>query len=118
MDNMKKINVCYRQGEGQSGLFKIDQLYGVLTQDNDIHANGSVEVIGNDCGDIKTIRIYGNICNKDGAILHVLNGWKDYPVSKGMYKSFSLYCSTIERYFDPEEISYIELYLSFNEENS
>ena len=52
------------------------------------------------------------------AILHVLNGWKNYLVDKGIYNSFSLYCSTVGRYFDPDELEYVELYLSFNEKDS
>lgn len=38
---MKKIKVRCREGIPDS--FKIDQMYGVLTEDNDIHVNGSVE---------------------------------------------------------------------------
>lgn len=113
---MKKINVRCR--DKISELFKIDQLYSVLTDDNDIHVNGSVEMIGSDYGKIKRIKVYANLCNKDGAILYVLNGWKNYPVSKGIYNSFSLYCSTIGRFFDPDELDYVELYLSFNEKDS
>lgn len=113
---MKKIKVCCR--ERISELFKIDQLYSVLTEDNDIHVNGSVEIIGSNYGNIKKIKVYANLCNKYGAILYVLNGWKNYPVSKGTYNSFSLYCSTIDRFFDPDELDYVELYLSFNEKDS
>ena len=83
---MKKIKVCCR--ERISELFKIDQLYSVLTEDNDIHVNGSVEIIGSNYGNIKKIKVYANLCNKYGAILYVLNGWKNYPVSKGTYNSF------------------------------
>lgn len=43
---------------------------------------------------------------------------KNYLVSKETYNSFSLYCSTIGRFFDPEELDYVELYLSFNESDS
>lgn len=115
-NKMKKIEVCCR--EGISELFKIDQLYSVLTKDNDIHVNGSVEMIGSDYGNIKRIKVYANLCNKDGAILYVLNGWKNYSVSKGTYISFSLYCSTIGRFFNPDELDYAELYLSYNEKDS
>ncbi len=69
---MKKINVRCR--DKISELFKIDQLYSVLTDDNDIHVNGSVEMIGSDYGKIKRIKVYANLCNKDVAILYVLNG--------------------------------------------
>jgi hypothetical protein len=113
---MKKIKVRCREGIPDS--FMIDQMYGVLTEDNDIHVNGSVEMVGTDYGNIKRIKVYANLCNKDGAILYVLNGWKNFPVSKGAYNSFSLYCSTVGRFFDPEELDYVELYLTFNEKDS
>lgn len=113
---MKKIKVRCR--EGISEFFKIDQMYGVLTKDNDIHVNGSVEVVGSDHENIKSIKVHANLCNRDGAILYVLNGWKNYLLGNGMYNSFSLYCSTIERFFDPAELDYVELYLTFNENNS
>ena len=51
---MKKIKVRCR--EGISECFKIDQMYGVLTKDNDIHVNGSVEVVGTDYDNIKRIK--------------------------------------------------------------
>ena len=62
--------------------------------------------------------MHANLCNKDGAILYVLNGWKNYLLGNGVYNSFSLYCSTIGRFFDPAELDYVELYLTFNEKNS
>ncbi len=115
-NKMKKLKVHCREGIAES--YKIGQLYGVLTEDNDIHVNGSVEMIGSDYGNVKRIKVYANLCNKDGEILYVLNGWKNYPVSKGAYNSFSLYCSTIGRFFNPDELDYVELYLTFNEKDS
>ena len=115
-NKIKQIEVRCR--DGISELFKIGQLYSALNEDYDIHVNGSIEMIGKDYGNIKRVRVYANLCNRDGAILYVLNGWKNYPVREGGYNSFSLYCSTIGRFFDPDELKYIELYLNFNEENS
>ena len=115
-NKIKKVKIRCR--EGISEFFKIDQLYGVLTEDNDIHVNGSIEMVGSDYGNIKRLKVYANLCNRDGAILHVLNRWKNYPVNKGIYNSFSLYCSTVGRYFDPDELEYVKLYLSLNEKDS
>lgn len=116
VNKMKRVDVHCR--EGISEHFKIDQLYGVLNADYDIHVNGSIEMTGKDFGNIKKVRVYVNLCNKDGAILYVLNGWKNYLVSEGAYNSFSLYCSNVGRFFDPSELEYVELYLSFNESDS
>lgn len=112
---MKKVKVHCREGISES--FKIDQMYGVLTKNNDIRVNGSVEMVGTDYGNIRRIKVYGNMCNKKGEILYVLNGWKNFPVSKGAYNSFSLNCCAIGRFFDPEELDYVELYLAFNEKD-
>lgn len=112
---MQKVDVRYR--DEPLGLIKIDQLYCVLNGDYDIHVNGSVEMIAKDYGNLKNVKVYANLCNKDGAILYVLNGWKNYPISTGRYNSFSLYCSTVCRFFDPSELEYVEIYLSFNEED-
>ncbi len=113
---MKKINVRCR--DEIPHCFKIDQLYGVLNKDNDIHINGSLVMDGNEYGNVKRVKIYANLCNKEGAILNVINGWKNYTVADGKYISFSLYCSAIGRFFDIEDLDYVELYLSINEKNS
>jgi hypothetical protein len=115
-NKMKKVEVRCR--EGISELFKIDQLYCVLNGDYDIHVNGSIEMTGKGYGNLKKVKVYANLCNEDGAILYILNCWKNYPISEGFYNSFSLYCSTIGRFFDPSELEYVELYLSFNEKDS
>ena len=114
----KRKRVIVRCRDGISEQFKIDQLYGVLSEDNDIHVNGSIEMVGNNYENIKRVRVYVNLCDKEGAILYVLNGWKNYPAVSGTYYSFSLYCSTIDRFFDVDELDYAELYLSFNEKKS
>ena len=75
-------------------------------------------MIGKEFGNIERVKVYANLCNKDGAILYVLNGWRNYSVSEGKYNSFSMYCSTIGRFFNPSELEYVELYLSFNEKDS
>lgn len=115
-NKMKKVDVHCRKDI--SDLFKINQLYCVLNDDFDIRVNGSIEMVGKSYGNIKNVKIYANLCNKDGQILYVLNGWKNYPVNEGDYNSFSLYCSTVGRFFDPSELNYVELYLSFNENDS
>ena len=33
------------------------------------------------------------------------------------YYSFSLDCSTVDRFFDPVELEYVEIYLGFNEKD-
>lgn len=114
-NKMKKVKIRCREGIPE--FFKIDQLYGVLTEDKDIHVNGSIEVLGKDYGNIKRIKVYANLCNKDGEILYVLDGWKKYPVREGIYNSFSLYCSTIGRFCETDELDYVELYLSYNEKD-
>ncbi len=112
---MKRVTIRCREGIPE--MFKIDQLYGVLNADNDIHVNGSVEMRETDFGNIKKIKVYANLCNKDGAILYVLNGWRNYSVKDGTYHSFSLYCSTLGRFFNPAELAYVELYLGYNEKD-
>ena len=69
-------------------------------------------------GKIRRIRVYANICNKEGAILYILNDWKNYTVSEGMYYSFSIYCSSIDRYINIDELEYVELYLGINEKDT
>lgn len=114
LNKMKRVEVrCRKIPE----LFKIDQLYGVLNEDYDIHVNGSIEMPGKDYGNLKKVKVYANLCNKDGAILYILNGWKNYQVCEGAYNSFSMYCSTVGRFFDPRELEYVEVYLSFNEKD-
>lgn len=114
-NKMKKVDVHCRQG--LSEFFKISQLYGVLNEEYDIHVNGSIEMIGKAYENIKKVKIYANLCNKDGAILYVLHDWENYLVSEGLYHSFSLFCCAVDRFFDPSELEYVELYLSFNEKN-
>lgn len=116
LNKMKKVEVRCR--DLSSELFKIDQLYGNLNEDYDIHVNGSIEMIGKDYGNLEKVKVYANLCNKDGAILYVLNGWRNYQVGEGVYSSFSMYCSTVCRFFDPIELEYVEIYLSFNERDS
>lgn len=115
-NKLKRVEVRCR--DGISDLFKIDQLYGVMNEDYDIHVNGSINMPEKDYGNIKRVRVYANICNKEGEILYILNNWTNYPVEVGNYRSFSLYCSAVGRFFDVEEIEYAELYLSYNEKES
>lgn len=112
---MKRVNVHCR--EGTSKLFNIGQLYGVLNKDYDIHINGSIEMTCKDYGNLKKVKVYANLCNAEGEILYVLNSWKNYQVKEDSYYSFSLYCSTVDRFFDPAELEYVEIYLSFNEKD-
>lgn len=113
---MKRVNVHCRKGIPI--LFYINQLYAVLNKDYDIHVNGSIEMTGKDYGNLKTVKVYANLCNADGAILYILNSWKNYQVIEDAYYSFSLYCSTVDRFFVPDELEYVEIYLSFNERDS
>lgn len=113
---MGKMNhVEVRAREGYEKLYQIDQLYVAINEDYDIHINGSIQMIGMKTEDVKKVKVYANLCNQEGKILYVLNNWKNYPVKEEAYNSFSLYCSTISRFFNPEELSYVEIYLSFNE---
>lgn len=109
----KKIAVRYRN-DGLSELFKFDQLYGVVREDC-IHINGSVEMVGEDPGGIKTIKVYVNFCNKEGAILEVLDRGKQYTIGKGVYHSFNFCRNDLCRPFDLDEFDYAELYLCYNE---
>ena len=116
MNKMKQVEVRVR--EGISELFKIDQLYSVINKDFDIHVNGSIEMVGKEYPNLKRVKVYANLCNKDGSILYILNDWKNYPINVGDYHSFSLYCSSVGRFFDPSELEYVELYLSYNEKDN
>ena len=109
----KKIAVRYRS-DAMSELFKFDQLYGVVHK-GCIYINGSVEMVGED-PDTKTITVYVNFCNKDGAILEVLDRGQ-YSTRKGMYHSFSFCQNDLYRPFDLDELDYAELYLGYNEQN-
>ncbi len=53
---MKKVEVRCR--EGISELFKIEQLYGVLNEEYDIHVNGSIEMTEKDYGNLKKVKVY------------------------------------------------------------
>lgn len=114
---MKRVDIRCRENVDME-LFELDQLYGVLNEEYDIHVNGSIKMNEQDYGNIKKVKVYANLCNKDGEILYVLNNYYNYSVYPGNYKSFSMYCSTIGRFFEADELDYVELYLSFNEKDS
>ena len=116
MNKMKQVEVRVRDGISES--FKLDQLYGVVNEDFDIHVNGSIEMIDKEYPNLERVKVYANLCNKDGLILYILNNWNNYQINAGDYHSFSLYCSTVGRFFDSSELEYVELYLSFNEKES
>lgn len=109
----KKIAVRYRN-DALSELFKFDQLYGVVRKDC-IHINGSVEMVDEDPGGIKTIKVCVNFCNKEGAILEVLDHGEQYLTRKGIYHSFNFCRNDLCRPFDLDEFDYAELYLCYNE---
>jgi len=113
---LQRIEVKVR--EQATDIIRISQTYGVLNEDSDIHVNGAVTVIGENLGDYKKINVYANLCNKDGEILYILNGWKNHELGKNRYFSFSMYCSAVNRFFDIEEFSYAEIYMIFNENDN
>lgn len=112
-NRMKSIEICCRKGFSEG--FQIAQLYAVLNKDYDIHVHGSIQMTGMEYGSKRRVKVYANLCNKQGAILYVLQCWKNYPIRSGNYFSFSLYCSTVNRFFNPADLDYVEIYLSFNE---
>lgn len=113
---MHRIEVKVR--EQATDIIQISQTYGVINEDTDVHVNGAVAVIGKDLGDYKKIKVYANLCNKEGEILYILNGWKNHKLEENGYFSFSMYCSTVNRFFGIEEFSYAEIYVVFNEKDS
>ena len=114
---MNKVEI--RSREEWKDIFKIDQLHCVMNSDFDIHVNGSFSVENKEeLTQYKNAQVYGNICNSEGEVLHVCgDGYKNHPILPGAYYSFNLYCREVTRFFDMEELAYVEVYLTVNEEN-
>lgn len=72
---MDKIEVRCR--DGYSDIIRIEQAYGNINEDSDIHINGSITVVDNDLKKYKKVRIYVNLCDENGNVLYVLNNWKN-----------------------------------------
>lgn len=112
---MDKIEVRCR--DGYSDIIRIEQAYGNINEDSDIHINGSITVVDNDLKKYKKVRIYVNLCNENGNVLYVLNNWKNVALDVNKYFSFSAYCASVNRFFDLSEFKYAEIYAMFNEKD-
>lgn len=110
---MENFEVRFR--EGYSNIIKFDQMYGIINEDSDVHVNGSISIVGKDNIAYKKARVHVNLCNKDGLILYVLNTYNNFHLKENEYFSFSVFCSTLNRYFDIKELAYAEVYVIFNE---
>lgn len=110
---MKNIEVRCRQAYFE--ILEINQLYGNINEDSDIHINGAITVVEKDNDTYRNVRVYANLCNEEGAILYVLNSYKNFMLKGNVYFSFSVYCSMVNRFFDVNELSYAEIYVVFNE---
>lgn len=98
-------------------IIKIGQTYGTINEETDVHVNGAINIVGADFRKIKKVKVYANLCNEAGEILYILNCWKNYSVEERGYFSFSMYCSTVNRFFDIEDLEYAEIYVVFNEKD-
>lgn len=89
----------------------------VINEETDVHVNGAINIVGADLRKFKKVKVYANLCNEAGEILYILNCWKNYSVEERGYFSFSMYCSTVNRFFDIEDLEYAEIYVVFNEKD-
>lgn len=109
---MKKIEVRCRKNE----ILKFDQLYATMDEEYDVHINGSIIVATKDLKEYKTAKVYSNLCSGEGAILHVIENYKNYQLYEDSYYSYSMFGRDMSRFFDIDELAYIEVYATFNEE--
>ena len=82
---MDKIDVRCR--DGYSDIICIEQAYGNINEDSDIHINGSITVVDNDLKKYKKVCIYVNLCDENGNVLYVLNNWKNVALDVKMENS-------------------------------
>lgn len=77
--------------------------------------NGAISIVGKYFEKYKQVKVYANLCNEEGEILYILNCWKNYNIEVNGYFSFSMQCSTVDRFFNIEELVYAEIYVVFDE---
>lgn len=104
------MNIEVKCRENHSKMIEFNQMYASINDNNDVSVNGAVAVIGN-AELFEVLQVYANVCNKDGAILYVLNAYKDFPLKGNDYFSFTASCSGIDRYLDIKDISFVEPYV-------
>lgn len=95
---------------------KIDQLYGVFVDDGevDIKVNGSLIVEGFLSG--QTCQVNATVCNNKNQILYVLNDYTKIPMKKDEYYAFSLFCYKVDRFVTPDDVAYVEVYVTITED--
>lgn len=101
---------------GQKTVCKIDQLYSAINSDNDIHVNGAITVLPRRIRQTRCVNVYANLCDKNGAILHILNTYRDFNLQDDAYYSFSMYCADVSRYFDIAELDHVEVYANYSDD--
>lgn len=111
---MKKNKI--RPRECKKEIIKLDQLYATINEEGDVKINGSMSVTIQDFQTYNEAKVYANLCNKDGAILYVCDAYKHFKLYEDAYYSFSMFCMNTKRFFDPDELAYIEVYTTFNED--
>ena len=112
---MNRIKIKVK--EQYSDIIKIGQTHGTINEETDVHVNGAINIVGSDLRKFKKVKVYANLCNEAGEILYILNCWKNYSVEERGYFSLSMYCSTVNRFFDIEDLEYAEIYVVFNEKD-
>lgn len=110
---MKKVEVRCRE---TMDFLKIGQLYSIMDDDCDIHINGSLTIENEEFGELKTVKVYANLCNEAGEILYLLRAYSDFSLTTNVYYSFSVYCADLSRFFRVDELAYVEIYTVFDEE--
>ncbi len=96
---------------------EVNQLYASLNEEDDIHINGSVSNVGKGLkGNL--LEIKANLCAENGEILYVLNTYSTMKFDLVRYDSFSMYCSSVSRFFDMDELHHVELYPRVKKEDA
>ena len=110
---MKKVEMKHKE---YPGILEFNQLHTSINEENDIRINGSVDISEGIPSNIRNVRIFANLCNKEDKILYVLNEYNKVNVRDNNYFSFSISCCDISRFIDIMELDHIELYAMFNKE--
>ena len=102
--DMKNIEVKIAKGQ----ILAFAQLYGSKNSENDIFVNGAIS-FAKDLRELRKFRVFANLCNEQGEILHILSTYKAFSTINSYY-SFSLYCADISRYLEVDKLAYVEVY--------
>ena len=93
---------------------KLSQLYGRFIDDGDveIRINGAISVKESARKAGQICAVNATICNSKDQILYVLKDYHEVPMIKGVYHAFSMFCCKVERFYSPEDVAYVEVYVT------